>query len=265
MELKKILKILDDKFNDDKFKYVDETHTYTYNNDINLLSVTTFVDKFKVEFDREYHSMNAAQREGVSQEEILERWDSKSKRSSDLGSEVHEWIENFYFTKIPTLPTDEGALERVENFIQLYAAGLYKLTFLKSELKIFSVKYGLAGTIDGLFYYKGFIILIDWKTNEKFTTDHNCQYKKLLEPFQDYWENKLNLYSIQLSTYAYLLEQETGLTVKGMYICHFPPAVTDKGEESSYKFKKYMTKDFRPIIHNFLNSSKYKSLKKTFK
>ncbi len=87
--------------------------------------------------------------------------------------------------------------------------------------------------IDSLFLYKGKIYILDWKTNKQFTNDDHPKgrYEKLLEPFDQYWANHHNEYSIQLSLYALILE-EWGFEVGGAYLVHIGP-----GDEESQLYK----------------------------
>jgi ATP-dependent exoDNAse (exonuclease V) beta subunit len=73
---------------------------------------------------------------------------------------------------------------------------LHKLTPIKFEQRIFSKKYQIAGMIDSLFLYKDKLVMVDYKTNKKFTlsSDYN---KKLLRPFEEYDKCHLTEYSIQ--------------------------------------------------------------------
>ena len=84
-----------------------------------------------------------------------------------------------------------------------------------------------------LFLYKGKIYILDWKTNKQFTHDDHQkgQYEKLLEPFDDFWKNHHNEYSIQLSLYALILE-EWGFEIGGAYLVHIGP-----GDEEAELFK----------------------------
>ena len=81
-------------------------------------------------------------------------------------------------------------------------------------------------------------------TNKEFRTDSHPKgtYHKLLEPFDDFYENHLNEYSIQLSMYAAILE-EWGFEIGGAYLVHIGP-----GEEDAQMYKVV---DMRDNIKKF--------------
>ena len=102
--------------------------------------------------------------------------------------------------------------------------------------------------IDSLFIYKGKIFILDWKTNKQFTHDEHDRgtYERLLEPFDEFWKNHHNEYSIQLSFYALILE-EWGFEVGGAYLVHIGP-----GEEEANLYK---VKDVRHTLKVFLQNN----------
>ncbi len=212
-----------EKFNDPKFKFEEKYHRYTYDGKV-YNSVTRFIQNFHKPFEEEYWSNKKAEEAGVPQEWILKQWKEKNDRANYLGSETHNWIENYYKGIYQSLPNDIDIINRINKFNTLYAEKLYKLTPVSFEVRIFSKKYPIAGMLDSLFLYKGKLFIIDWKTNGIFTHDeHNRgKFEKLLSPFGEYWKNHLNEYSIQVSLYSLILE-EWGIDVKGAYLVHIGP------------------------------------------
>ena len=77
------------------------------------------------------------------------------------------------------------------------------------------------------------------------TNDHpKGKYEKLLEPFDGFYKNHLNEYSIQLSMYALILE-EWGFEVGGAYLVHIGP-----GDEEA---ELYKVVDMREKLKSFFN------------
>jgi hypothetical protein len=115
--------------------------------------------------------------------------------------------------------------------MDLYEQRFKNLVPLSSELKIFCRKWKLAGTIDQPFLMwdekqnKVLFLIGDWKTNKEFRSDDHPKgrYKKLLHPFSHLWENHLNEYSIQVSLYRLMLEEEIGIESHGGFLCHIGP------------------------------------------
>ena len=156
---------------------------------------------------------------------------------------VHEYIENFYEEDSTELTEDEEANERIEKFHAIYESKLKPLQNIGSEIRVFSTKWKLAGTLDQLYLYDGAIIMGDWKTNKQIKTDKDWCFGKMLSPFNNLKDNELNKYSLQISIYRLMLE-EAGIICDYGFICHIPSV----GEAKIYKLK-----DFRAELRTYLN------------
>lgn len=230
-------------YDTNSFKFFEDAHKY-YLNEKELTSVTTFISQFHSDFNQDEMSLKTAQKRGISKDEVLKEWKDKNDYSKHLGHHVHLWIENYY-NKIPQqLPNDIEIIDRINKFNYIHGTHLHKLEHIVSEQKIFSENKLLAGTIDTLFLYKGNVIMLDWKSNLKMTSDVDTTYEKLYYPFNKYYKNHLNEYSIQQSLYALMLE-EIGIYVKKMYLCYIPKedkarmyTCVDMREELKQYFKK---------------------------
>jgi ATP-dependent exoDNAse (exonuclease V) beta subunit len=236
-----------DCFEDIKFEFDPVAHRYTYESEP-FISVTRFIQQFHKPFEQDYWSKKKAEQAGVPQDWILAEWKKLNDYANEVGTDTHQWIED-YFNKIwKPLPTNADVIHRINKFNKIYAKQLFKLEPLKFEVRVFSPKWKIAGMIDSLFVYRGKIYILDWKTNKDFTDDNHQKgtYEKLLAPFQDYHKNHLNEYSIQLSMYALILE-EWGFQVGGAYIVHIGP-----GDEDA---ELYKVVDMRDNLKLFLNGS----------
>lgn len=210
-------------FNDSNFKFDPKYHRYTYGGR-QYTSVTKFISNFHKPFEEDYWSKTKADEAGVPQEWILKEWKDKNIRANEVGHSTHEWIENYFKGIHQQLPSDLDIIDRINKFNIIFGKQLHKLTPITFELRIFSKKYPLAGTIDSLFLYKGKLFILDWKTNGRFTHDEHDRgrFEKLLNPFQSYWKNHLNEYSIQVGLYSLILE-EWGFDIRGAYLVHIGP------------------------------------------
>ena len=231
-------------FNDPNFKFDPIRHRYTYG-DRQYTSVTTFIKNFESEFQEDYWSKVKADERGITQEEILKEWKDKNDYAKYVGSETHQWIENYFNGVYQKLPSNVDIVDRINKFNISYAKDLHKLTPLKFEIRIFSKKYPLAGTIDSLFLFKDKLIIFDWKSNGKFTHDDHPdgKYESLLHPFSDQFKNHLNSYSIQVSLYSLILE-EWGFDVRACYLLHV-------GQSDDAKI--YKSKDYTSILRDYLD------------
>jgi len=243
-------------FNDPLFKFNKEKHEYTYHhpesNDVLQVfkSVSGFADNFKEPFNSRKVAENLSESNplyGLPVDEILKKWKEKGRIAADLGTQVHEWIENFYRHGHDE-PT--GNLEvntRVDHFKAFHQQRLHKLKSVFQEKKVFSRKWGYAGTVDAIFELDGKLMIGDYKTNKEFTTDADFKgtYNKMNSPFEDVWQNKHNEYSIQVSLYRLIIEEETGLELSDSFLLWIPASGC----------KIYKAKDYRDQIRTYFNET----------
>lgn len=208
-------------FQNPEFIFEEERHIYTLKGN-RLQSVTGWIGNFTRPFDTAKWAEKKAIERGVSAEDILHGWKVLNDDSLDLGHLVHKYIEEFLAGLNPSMPDDELQAKRIKAWLEFYEQKLSKMTLLAQEIRIWSEKYQLAGTIDALFWYKNHIVVGDWKTNKKFTTDKDKAWNNLLFPFENYPENKLNFYSLQTSTYQAILK-ENGIIAPHAFICWISP------------------------------------------
>jgi len=234
-------------FDDPNFIFNPKLHKYTYNGVV-FQSVTQFLEEFHTPFDLEGKSKKKAGEIGVSQETIKKEWSENNKYANIVGTAVHDWIEKYYKKIWQELPTNPDIIHRINKFNKIHSKHLYKLESLASEIKVFSKKWGKAGTIDALFIKDGKIYILDYKTNKKFTDDEHVdgRWQKLLPPFGDFYKNHHNEYSIQLSMYACILE-EWGFEVAGSYLVYIGP-----GDEEARLIK---VKDMRKYIREYFKEN----------
>lgn len=256
-------------FNDPNFKFDPISHSYTYMNaetgkPIQIFEpVSKFISQFKTPFDADRIARYVAKSKKTTKAAILAEWAATAKEGTDLGTFVHEWIEDYYNGKNPPLPVpifedlglgalnsdetfEHKALDRIQKFQSLYEDKLYKFKPICQEFRIFSRKWGIAGTLDGLFELTKSHYVGDWKTNKDFTDDDHPKGRrqKLLYPFEDLWDNNLNGYSLQLSTYRLILEEEAGFETEGGFLAWI-------GTKDP---KMYKTLDLRDRLRDYLKN-----------
>jgi hypothetical protein len=251
-------------FDDVNFKFVEDTHTYTINGR-KLTSVTTFIKNFYKPFDEKYWSIKKAKQALLERGEVLTQenidneqskikalWKEKADIACDMGTIVHLYIEEFFNGIKPQEVKNYEAINRINKFHKIYNDKLKDILIpVGQEVKMFSEDLGLAGTIDALFIRNGKLEIWDYKTNGKFTSDTDRCFQKLLDPFDDQWENELNKYSIQLSLYKLMLAS-VGIKVDGdNVILYFPP----EGEAKIIKCK-----DYTRILEKYFNVNYYSDL-----
>lgn len=245
-------------FDDPKFKFDPDKHRYTYDGEM-FTSVTTLIGKFHEPFDSDKWSKIKSEQKGITQEEMLKEWQDLNDYANRVGTDLHNYCENFWNKELQPLPIDLDVIDRINKFNILYAQQLHKLTPLSMEKMVFHPKWKLAGMVDGLFLYQGKskepgVIIGDYKTNKKFKTDDDKdgRWHKLLPPFQDLFENHLNEYSIQLSLYSLILKEMCGIDIKKKYLVYIGP--------DNSPAKIYHALDLEDRLKLFLDSNEYQQI-----
>ena len=199
--------------------FEEKKHIYTVNGEI-YESGTRFIKKFTLPFDTELHSSRVAKKEGVSQEEIIERWDFERDSSTIRGNGIHKYVED----------RQRGFIVRPPNKIVIkHYQDLEKflrekdITRIFNEFRVCSHKLKIAGTMDALYWKDGKFSILDWKTNKKISTDN--PYKKFCKyPFNKIPDTELGHYYLQINLYRYMIEGVVGNDMIGEdhYVVHFP-------------------------------------------
>jgi hypothetical protein len=216
-------------FKDPNFKFDPAAHSYTYIDPLTqkpvqiFESVSGFIEQFKKPFDPNTHKYVAKAR-GVDPDELLKEWKQAGDLGKNIGTIAHDWIENFYDDPNLPLPEDPEVVLRINQFKKIYDEKLYKFKSISRELRMFSRKWGIAGTLDNLLELGGKYYVGDYKTNKDFKDEDHPKGKRnrLLYPFDNHWQNDITGYSLQLSTYRLMLE-EVGFKTHGAFIISIGP------------------------------------------
>lgn len=207
------------KFNHIKFD--SETHTYYYNNETERFpsSVTEKVHQFVKPFDKEYWSAIKGKEKGVSSATILDEWQKNADEACAKGTAFHKYAENKVNNRHEPL---EVSADLRSMFNKFYYESCDNLIPVRSELILGDVDLQIAGTIDQLYWSKkiqGFVIF-DWKTNKALRLK-NDRKQKMLANFAHLDECEFNTYSLQLNIYRYIIEKNTKLKIKGLFLGWF--------------------------------------------
>lgn len=198
--------------NQEKLEFDAPSHTYTFEGQ-KLQSVSSIIHHYAQPFDPDGSLLaKKAAENGMSIKDQKAEWEKKGEDARNRGTLLHTDIENYIKTKkIPN--TDNKKL--VKQFSKIKFKGK-----LYSEVRLFHVKYGVAGTTDLIEILKdGSINLFDIKTNAKKKMSSFSFGRKMLYPLNRTWDSVLDKYSIQLSVYGYMLE-EAGWWVNSLTILH---------------------------------------------
>lgn len=179
------------------------------------ISTTQLISKFKKPFDVEKISKRVAEKEGVTQDEIKERWKKINSDSKVYGSKIHSVLEDYNSAKIVT--------EGYEDLISAYK----KIKIINDddtllvEEKLHNHYYKLAGTADIVrLEEKGGFSIFDLKTNKKFNL-FNQYAEYLLSPLSHLSACEYTTYALQLSLYAFMYQNMTGRNVNQLGVIYY--------------------------------------------
>ena len=203
--------------------FKEKEHEYWYG-DRQLTSVTSWLAQFSAPFDLKEVSKRYAKYlrtngfehvEGkkITAKEVQKHWDF----IREDGTRVHRQLEAFIKGE-KLFPKPNGKAKLAIEWLHNFQKGLDK-PFVEPELKVHSLLFGLAGMVD-LFVQEGdrtTFKIVDWKVVDNMTAD------------------KLKKYTLQLSTYAHIIETETHLTLDNLTLVQ----ITDEGViEHKIEYKK---------------------------
>lgn len=149
----------------------------------------------------------------MSVEEILSSWEEKAKFGRENGKTLDKFIgmileknesqdvlDKFISSVNPV------AANKCKQYQQFYENNIKgKLDFIGRELMLHSPKLKVNGRLDALFMKGDNLLLIDWKNNETISTSND--WEKCKGPLYQYDACDLNLYTVQVYIYVYILRK----------------------------------------------------------
>lgn len=197
------------------FRFSDSEHIYSIveKPDVKLTSVSGVLHRFIPKFDRQTISKKYAEKRGLEQQDVLDAWDAKNKKSLTRGSLFHAEEEKRCLdagAKPGYITIDNDIKEALD--LTSLKPGIY------TELIIPYLPFKLIGTADKIqiFEDKTFTIT-DYKTNEKLEFEATAYFKPelkrkvkemMLSPLSHLDNCNGIHYLLQLSMYAYFLEAQ---------------------------------------------------------
>ena len=251
------------KFN--HLKYFDEPHKYFNTKGEEYVSATTFIKKFKKEFQTKVMAEAYAQKRGLKVEDVIADWDLKRDVSTVKGTAVHNMAENWWNNKsFPYDPTPavknfghdiiKEKYDKCEHlFKKFWADASENLVPVKMELVVGDDEYGLAGMVDCLFWNKKseMLEIWDYKTNKEIKTNNNFG-NKMLHPISHLDECEMNTYSLQLGLYKHIIMKNTNLKIGNCYLIWIHEA------NDNYKIMKCndYEAELKLMINHYLTNKK---------
>ena len=196
----------------------------------------------------------------VEVKKVLDAWDLKNKTACEYGTRIHAEQENLFYDKPQESIKKYGLggnleVRKNKNDIMGYGDGIYPelLISYTSEDEILK----LAGQADLIVREGNRIKVLDFKTNEKleFKSYYDPKTKKtqnMLLPLNHLMDCNMVHYQIQLSIYAYLLQQlNPDFIIDELRIIHFP----HEGGQVDYTLE-YLKDDVEKLLNHYKISLK---------
>lgn len=165
-----------------------------------------------------------------AQQELLDLWDEENRKSCERGTKIHLDIENSFYTKAKDISLQKfgigGKFECKKDYPELdlqYGAYPEYLIYYESDDKVIR----LAGQIDLIVKSGNEIYIIDHKTNKKIEqkSGYNSSTRssvKMRYPLNNLPDCNFYHYTMQLSTYAWMLQQiNPNFIIKDLILNHY--------------------------------------------
>jgi hypothetical protein len=222
--VKEIREIISQKQTELGLTFEEENHIYTMNGKTDYPSVSKVLKKFYTEFATEEVANKVAKGDPIKQQELIAEWAAAGDYSTNMGSRVHFVLESEVIKKHgsykdvrqPEFDCDLTQIMKGDNMI---VAGKKYLdlmeergaVLLDTEMVLGHPELGYTGQPDKVWLMMNRdktdygIVITDWKTNKPKNFTVTNFTKKMLHPFDDYHDNALGHYYLQLPLYGKLL------------------------------------------------------------
>ena len=209
---------------DERIQFSDSDHTYLIDKKNKAVSVTELIGRYFPKFDKEFWANKESIKTGKPKNEILKKWDDLGKKARDLGTELHEQIENFYNSK------EYIRSKELDKFFKFHKNHILdKYQPHRTEWRIFDEDKNLAGTVDMVYEKEnGELFIFDWKRSKKIINSDGSIEKN--NPFENGLNGLSHLpssdyvkYCLQQNIYKNILESKYDKKVSSMNLLILHP------------------------------------------
>ena len=209
---------------DERIQFSDSDHTYLIDKKNKAVSVTELIGRYFPKFDKEFWANKESIKTGKPKNEILKKWDELGKKARDLGTELHEQIENFYNSK------EYIRSKELDKFFKFHKNHIQdKYQPHRTEWRIFDEDKNLAGTVDMVYEKEnGELFIFDWKRSKKIINSDGSIEKN--NPFENGLNGLSHLpssdyvkYCLQQNIYKNILESKYKKKVSSMNLLILHP------------------------------------------
>lgn len=194
------------------------------------------------------------------QQDILDEWVKINKESCERGTKIHSQLENSFYNVGSNITLKKfgigGKFECKKNYNELdLEYGIYPEYLIYYDNPKLDLH--IAGQIDLLVKNENNIYIIDHKTNKKidlkgFYNNVTKSSEKLKYPLTSLDNCNFNVYQLQLSTYAWMLQKiNPNFVIKGLILNHYD----HEGNNTLYPCS-YLKDDVEKMLRHFAKQNK---------
>lgn len=189
------------------------------------------------------------------QQEILDNWDEENRKSCERGTKIHESIENSFYNNPKDISLQKfgigGKFECRKDYSELdLEYGVYPeyLIYRESNDGILRI----AGQVDLIIKQGNNIVIVDHKTNKKIdqksgfdsVTKSNAKMKY---PLNNLMDCNFYHYTLQLSTYAWMLQKiNPNFVIKDLILNHY-----DHNGNNTLYHCEYLKHDVEKMLYHY--------------
>lgn len=194
-------------------RFDPKKHKYYNESGVEYISVTTLVGKYESPKDRVKMARTFLRNRphiDMTVSEVIAMWDKNLKDAGERGTKYHNEQEEKDLANVNNVINKNNVkdyLFRID--ISNLEDGVYP------ELRIFNHKYCIAGHADRVIVKGKDIWIEDYKTNKKGIQRQSYKDQRMLNPLSFLPDCNYYHYTLQLSLYAWMLEQ-FGYRIRGL-------------------------------------------------
>ena len=199
-------------------KFIEKDHFYQSvdPDNISWMGVTSLISKFKQKFDSEFQAKKSSKNSkskwyNIPPEEILQAWNSETKRSETIGRWYHTQREEQMISH-DTITKEGIDLPIIRPIITdgiKYAPDQRLVEGIYPEHLIYLRSVGICGQADRVEIIRDAVSIYDFKTNKEIKThgfrNWEGMVQRMLPPLSHLDDCHLVHYTLQMSFYLYII------------------------------------------------------------
>ena len=202
------------------------------------------------------------------QQEILDEWAAINKESCERGTKIHSQLENSFYDAGSNITLKKfgigGKFQCKKNHNELdMEYGIYPEYLIYYDNPKLDLH--IAGQIDLLVKNNNDIYIVDHKTNKKidlkgFYNSSSRTTEKLKYPLGNLDNCNFNVYQLQLSTYAWMLQKiNPDFVIKDLILNHY-----DHDGKNTLYHCTYLKDEVEKMLKHFVKQQKLEKQKKKY-